>query len=304
MGFLDRLRPPPTSRREPVTFSAVVESGNYKASDGNRLWRDGYAIVDPDDGSFLRWDAPEITDRGAMICRVAGVSYRSNELQLDEFSPGKPLVLRPEPSNPHDANAVGVWDHAGRTQVGFIPREQAEQVADAFRRREPLGALVLQELRESRDGNRVSLVLLVCPLGGVSLVVEDPPDAGAGAGAVVAHPASPQTPTSGPGAVRGRHYTEYAETVKELRRMGDVEAAEHLLLELVDATEAEARAQGAGWGVAPWYYEQLAILYRKQGSPEKEVAILERYAAQQHAPGVKPPQLIERLEKAKMRLSR
>jgi hypothetical protein len=300
MGFLERLRSSATRSREPLTFSAVVESGNYKAKDGVTLWRNGYAIVDPHDGSFLRWDAPEITDAGAMICRVAGVSHRPNELQQDEFSPGKPLVLRPEPDNPHDRNAVGVWDPAGRTQVGFVPREQAKQVADTFRRREPLGALVLQELRETHDGDRVALVLLVCPLGGVNLVVEDARGTAVRSGPEAEGQRPRHIPSSGPGTVRGRHFTEYVETVKELRRMGDEEAAEHLLFELLDATETEARTHD--WGVAPWYYEQLAILYRKQGTPEKEVEILERYAAQQHAPGASPPKLLARLEKAKAKL--
>lgn len=103
------------------------------------------------------------------------------------------------------------------------------------------------------------------------------------------------------GFVRGRHYTEYVEDVKALRRSGREVEAERLLLELVDATEAEARAEK--WGVAPWYYQQLAISYRKQGNPQGEVDILERYARQTSAPGSMPPELITRLEKAKTRLA-
>jgi hypothetical protein len=107
--------------------------------------------------------------------------------------------------------------------------------------------------------------------------------------------------SSAPGFVRGRHYTEYVEDVKALRRSGREVEAERLLLELVDATEAEARAEK--WGVAPWYYEQLAISYRKQGNPQGEVDILEWYARQTSAPGSRPPELIARLEKAKARLA-
>lgn len=108
--------------------------------------------------------------------------------------------------------------------------------------------------------------------------------------------------SSAPGLVRGRHYTEYVEDVKALRRSGREVEAERLLLELIDATEAEARAEK--WGVAPWYYEQLAISYRKQGNPQGEVDILERYARQTFAPDSRPPELIKRLEKAKARLGR
>lgn len=107
--------------------------------------------------------------------------------------------------------------------------------------------------------------------------------------------------SSARGFVRGRHYTEYVEDVKALRGTGREIDAERLLLELVDATEAEARAEK--WGVAPWYYQQLAISYRKQGNPQGEVDILERYARQTSAPGARPPELITRLEKAKARLA-
>lgn len=97
------------------------------------------------------------------------------------------------------------------------------------------------------------------------------------------------------GNVDGRHFTEYVQTVKDLRRSGHPDEAESLLLRLVIATEAESRVDG--YGVAPWYYEQLAILYRKSGRLGAEIAILERYAARPHAPGVKPARLLERLEK-------
>lgn len=98
------------------------------------------------------------------------------------------------------------------------------------------------------------------------------------------------------GYVNGRHFTEYVETVKKLKRTGKLDEAEALLLKLVDATEAESAA-GAG-GVAPWYYEQLAIIYRKQNKLESEISILRRYDTQEKAPGVKPGVLAERLLKA------
>jgi hypothetical protein len=98
------------------------------------------------------------------------------------------------------------------------------------------------------------------------------------------------------GFVNGRHYTEYVDQVKQLRRNGAETEAEALLLELVGATEKEALVEG--WGVAPWYYEQLAIIYRKRRDAASEVAVLERFANQKHAPGTQPPQLLERLKKA------
>ncbi|QWC86415.1 hypothetical protein KLP28_06965 [Nocardioidaceae bacterium] len=103
---------------------------------------------------------------------------------------------------------------------------------------------------------------------------------------------------------RGRHFTEWVEEVKTLRRSGRNEDALLLLTHLMDATEAEAAHQGKQWGVAPSYYEQAAIIYRKNGDLDAEVAVLERFAAQPHAPGSKPPQLSQRLSRAKALRSR
>lgn len=96
--------------------------------------------------------------------------------------------------------------------------------------------------------------------------------------------------------LEGHHYTDWVNEVKALRRSGDDQAAEALLLRLIDVIEDEAALEG--WGVAPWYYEQVAIIRAGRGDTVGEVEILERFAAQKHAPGVKPPRLLQRLAKA------
>jgi hypothetical protein len=104
------------------------------------------------------------------------------------------------------------------------------------------------------------------------------------------------------GLVDGRHYTTYVEDVRRLKRIGNQEAAERLLLRLVDATEAEARSER--WGVAPWYYEQLAILYARRKDVPAEIGIIERYERQPKAPGVGPAKLAARLARARAQLTR
>lgn len=96
-----------------------------------------------------------------------------------------------------------------------------------------------------------------------------------------------------PGYYKGRHFTEYVDEVRSLKRAGELDAAARLLLNLVKATEAESRATGDG--VAPWYYEHLAIVYRKQKDPVNEKRLLMRFAEQVHAPGVRPEKLLKRL---------
>jgi predicted RNA-binding Zn-ribbon protein involved in translation (DUF1610 family) len=71
--------------------------------------------------------------------------------------------------------------------------------------------------------------------------------------------------------------TKCVADVGVLKKAGRLVEAEELLLKLVAATEAEDAI--AKKGVTRWYYEQLAIIYRKCKDPAKEVAILERCLA-------------------------
>jgi hypothetical protein len=85
--------------------------------------------------------------------------------------------------------------------------------------------------------------------------------------------------------------------VKQLKREKRHEEAIALLERLVQATEAEAEREGPDWGVAPWYYEQLAIVYRKEKRYADEVTILERYES--HLKPGQTSKFAERLKKAR-----
>ena len=98
-------------------------------------------------------------------------------------------------------------------------------------------------------------------------------------------------------SVDGEHFTSYVEQIRQLKREKRHQEAIELLLKTVDVTESEANVDGLG--VAPWYYEQLAIIYRKEKRYADEVAILERYDAQPKGPGAKPKVLADRLVKAR-----
>jgi hypothetical protein len=91
------------------------------------------------------------------------------------------------------------------------------------------------------------------------------------------------------------------ERVKALKRSGEFATALSLLLAEIDSQERVSVEQQ--WGVAPWYYEQAAIIYRKLDNRGAEISILERFVAQRHAPGVGPGELLLRLQKVKSRQS-
>ena len=75
------------------------------------------------------------------------------------------------------------------------------------------------------------------------------------------------------GMVRGVHYLELIEPIKQLKREGRYTEA----LELCYAAIEGAENGREGREPAPWYTEQAAIVHRKLGERDKEISVLERW---------------------------
>lgn len=103
------------------------------------------------------------------------------------------------------------------------------------------------------------------------------------------------------GTFENRQVHEWADAIRQLRREGHVQEAERILVGCIQATEHEARQQGHG--VAPFYYEQLAILYSKAKCLDDELGVLERYEAAPKAPGATPGKLADRLVKVREKIA-
>lgn len=97
--------------------------------------------------------------------------------------------------------------------------------------------------------------------------------------------------------VKGGHYTENVDRVNQLIHDKQYDDAIELLLRLVDQVEKESKRKKQG--VAPWYYDQLAFVYRKEKRIEDEIEILERFERQPKSPGSLPKILAERLIEAR-----
>ena len=75
------------------------------------------------------------------------------------------------------------------------------------------------------------------------------------------------------GLVDGTHYLETIEPIKQLKREGKLEEA----LALCYLAIGGAEAARDGREPAPWYTEQAAIIHRKLGQRDEEVAVLRRW---------------------------
>jgi hypothetical protein len=146
-----------------VQIDAVLQERYWYPDDGGEVWVAGYQLVDAE-GRYLARDAPELAAAGLHVAGVAGAGrHHADALQSDAAAPGRPLVLRRDAGNEHDANAIAVETEAGEP-LGFVPRELAAEVAPRLDGGEPWTALVLREQRPSPRDPRTGLTMLIAPV--------------------------------------------------------------------------------------------------------------------------------------------
>jgi hypothetical protein len=138
-----------------VVVDVELQERYWYPDDGGQVWVAGYQLVDAS-GRFVGRASPELAALGLIVAWVAGAVHRPDALASSLAAPGSSLVLRPEPSNPHDPNAVAV-ELADGSPVGYVPREFAPRVDGSW------SALVLRERRPSPRDPRDGLTMLLAP---------------------------------------------------------------------------------------------------------------------------------------------
>ena len=149
------------SHHRRVEIAVEFRERYWYPDDGGEVWVAGYHLVD-DAGNFLARDAPQLAARGLIVAGVAGVSHRPDALASDEAAPGRPLMLRPEPDNEHDPNAVAVLLASGEP-LGYVPRELAPQVGRGW------SAVVLREQRASPRDPRKGVTIVLARAESIAL---------------------------------------------------------------------------------------------------------------------------------------
>lgn len=146
----------------------VVATYEFDSDDGEHLRGYGMELRDAAFGTTLRDDDCRLRDAGIYVTKVAGVRRRMRELQRDAFRPMEVLTLRRERDNPHDPNAVAVFDRKGRTMIGYVPRDEAPAIAALLDEGAELDCRCLWEWRDE-EGRRCAVKILVVPKGMIDL---------------------------------------------------------------------------------------------------------------------------------------
>jgi HIRAN domain len=157
-----------------MVVHAGYEERYWYPDDGGQVWVAGYQLIDPDSGRYLARDAPQLTSRGLRVVGVAGAGrHHAEAIASEAVAPGSPLELRRDPANEHDPNAIAV--HVGGSQVGWVPRELAAELAPELDEGRPWSALVLREQRRSPRDPRHGLTMLLAPSDQLELRVSRTP---------------------------------------------------------------------------------------------------------------------------------
>jgi hypothetical protein len=85
----------------------------------------------------------------------------------------------------------------------------------------------------------------------------------------------PRAETFKAGIVDGSHYLQTVEPIKQLKREGRLEEALALCYSAIEGAERAAKREKLD--PAPWYTEQAAIIHRKLGQRDEEIAVLKRF---------------------------
>jgi hypothetical protein len=148
-----------------VQVDVEYDERYWYPEDGGQVWLVGYQLVDSETGQYIGREAAG--DRGLRVAGVAGAGlHHSEALQSAEVGPGAALELRRDPENEHDPNAIQVL--AGE-QVGWVPRELAEELAPLLDAGAPWSAVVLREQRRSPRDPRDGLTMLLAPSESIEL---------------------------------------------------------------------------------------------------------------------------------------
>jgi hypothetical protein len=155
-----------------ASVHVVYDERYWYPDDGGTVWLAGYQVVDAASGRYLARDAPELAERGLRVASVAGARFNAEALAADAVSPGRPLLLRRDRDNEHDANAVAVHHGDGSAQVGWVPRELAVEIAGDLDAGGTWSALSLREQRASPRDPRSGLTMLLAHAPAIELRVE------------------------------------------------------------------------------------------------------------------------------------
>jgi predicted RNA-binding protein YlxR (DUF448 family) len=95
---------------------------------------------------------------GVYVSQLRGEKHYVAGCEAGNFLPGSPVQLVREPENPHDVNAVAVYDESGIHRGAYVHRARARQLSKLMDRGEQLAAI---SIRGTAAGQRCPQIAIL-----------------------------------------------------------------------------------------------------------------------------------------------
>ncbi|MCB1016990.1 MAG: HIRAN domain-containing protein [Acidimicrobiales bacterium] len=130
----------------------------------------GHQLVHESSGLPVTPSAPELRRAGIVLVhprprdpRDADMSQSFRDaLAAAAFSPGSRVQVLPDPSEPHDPEAVGIWSGDASLRLGWVPNVPAADLSRRLRAGEVRIGVALNE-GCALDGTRLGIEVLIAP---------------------------------------------------------------------------------------------------------------------------------------------
>jgi hypothetical protein len=141
----------PTSHTAPIDVEALDDDGGgwYVPRDGDRsrfVGADGMPslrliqyrdqggeqvlrLCEDSTGLLVGPTDMRLPHAGIFISQLRGEWYHQDDCRAGDFRPGQPVRLAREPANPHDSNAVAVYDATGQHLAAYVNKQKARQLS-------------------------------------------------------------------------------------------------------------------------------------------------------------------------------
>ena len=141
-----------TSNESPSTSNYDYELMESEFDNGR-----GLVVRRLSDGQKLAWRSLPGSD-GLESINVVGEQHYLAALQNKAFAYGQSILVKPEPDNQYDPNAVAVYDADGKHQIGYLPKEDCKRLLNKMKKKR-FACISMWETWEGKK--RVGLRLLL-----------------------------------------------------------------------------------------------------------------------------------------------
>ncbi|MDP9405386.1 MAG: HIRAN domain-containing protein [Actinomycetota bacterium] len=133
---------------------------DYRDSGGERVLR----LCEDSTGLLVGPTDRRLQRAGIFVSQLRGEAYHEQDCRRGDFAPGSPVKLVREPSNPHDPNAVAIYDSSGRHHAAYVNKQKARSLARLLDAGQELAAI---SIRGTKAGVACSQVAILAADPGV-----------------------------------------------------------------------------------------------------------------------------------------